>query len=93
MFLRYLLTSLLSCRKKVQLRGSWYSYLPFGDPKLLRHERQRIFGLVAKAIDDARTSGTNDLPIQKVANEATCVVDYLKRAVDERGENFPRTLC
>jgi len=76
----------------VQLRGSWYSYLPFGDPKLLRHERQRIFGLVAKAIDGARTSGTSDLPIQKAAREATCVVDYLKRAVDERGEKLPADL-
>ncbi|KAF1829906.1 cytochrome P450 82A2 [Decorospora gaudefroyi] len=82
----------LELMKRVQLRGSWYSYLPFGDPKLLRHERQRIFGLVAKAIESARTSGEGDLPIQKAAKEATCVVDYLKRAVDDRGEKLPANL-
>ncbi|KAH8689265.1 cytochrome P450 [Phaeosphaeriaceae sp. PMI808] len=82
----------LELMKSIQLRGSYYSYLPFGDPKLLRQERQRIFGLVAKAIDGAKTSGEGDLPIQKAAKEATCVVDYLKRAVDERGEKLPANL-
>lgn len=89
--------TLLSLNKKITARGEWYRHLPWGDPARLRQVQHTIYSQLQEAIDDVEASRaaagtTGDLPMAEAALEASCVVDYLLRAVDDKGEHFPRGL-
>ncbi|PLN79596.1 putative cytochrome P450 [Aspergillus taichungensis] len=89
--------TLLSLNKKITARGEWYRHLPWGDPAKLRQVQHTIYSQLQEAIDDVEASReaagtTGDLPMAEAALEASCVVDYLLRAVDDKGEHFPRGL-
>ncbi|KAM5454194.1 hypothetical protein MaudCBS49596_002207 [Microsporum audouinii] len=81
-----LLQNYLTLNRRVQTKGSWYSYLPFGDPVALKQTRRELYELIEQAILACRQGeGTQDLPIQTAALHASCLVDYLARATDEQG--------
>ncbi|KAL4811867.1 cytochrome P450 [Aspergillus spinulosporus] len=86
-----LLQRYLTLNRRVQTKGAWYSYLPFGDPVALRNTRKELYGLIEEAVITCqkRNGGTaGDLPIQTAALHATCLVDYLARATDEHGNKL-----
>ncbi|RAQ50042.1 cytochrome P450 [Aspergillus flavus] len=86
------IANLLSLNKKITARGEWYRYLPFGDPARLRHVQHTIYTLLQEAIDKVAGSGIADAPMNEAALSASCVVDYLLHAVDDKGEHFPQGL-
>ncbi|KAE8314729.1 cytochrome P450 [Aspergillus transmontanensis] len=86
------IASLLSLNKKITARGEWYRHLPFGDPARLRHVQHTIYTLLQEAIDEVAGSGIADAPMNEAALSASCVVDYLLHAVDDKGEHFPQSL-
>ncbi|KAK9261039.1 cytochrome P450 [Lipomyces tetrasporus] len=77
-------------RIKISSRGEWYSYLPFGDPKRLKNLQQFMADQIQEAINEANSSGTEDLELQDAALKAANVVDYLVRATDGKGEHLPK---
>lgn len=79
---------ILELNKKVSTMGDWYSYLPWGAPKQLRENKQHVKDLIEEAIKNLRSSGTEDLPMQDAALKASCIVDYLVRATDEKGNKL-----
>ncbi|KAL5884440.1 hypothetical protein ACKVWC_003412 [Pyricularia oryzae] len=83
----------MALMKKVSLRGRWYGYLPFGDTRRMREARDRVWKGVGEAIEQATSTGTGtgncDLPLQEAALHATCLADYLQRAVDSEGNKLP----
>ncbi|KAL3429037.1 cytochrome P450 [Aspergillus tetrazonus] len=86
-----LLQRYLTLNRRVQTKGAWYSYLPFGDPVALKNTRRELYGLIEEAVitcqkRNGATAG--DLPIQTAALHATCLVDYLARATDEHGNKL-----
>ncbi|SLM34023.1 cytochrome p450 [Lasallia pustulata] len=85
-----LLGEYLILMKKVSLRPQWYSYLPFGPPKRLAWVKDRIWKLVDQAIEQRPRApdGDQDLPLHDAALKATCVADYLCRAIDEKGQKL-----
>ncbi|CEN59306.1 Putative Cytochrome P450 [Aspergillus calidoustus] len=88
------IATLLSLNKKITARGEWYRHLPFGDPARLRHVQHTIYSLLQEAIDEvAARSNSKDAPMNKAALSASCVVDYLLHAVDDKGEHFPQGLA
>ncbi|KAL4972482.1 cytochrome P450 [Aspergillus desertorum] len=87
------IASLLSLNKKITARGEWYCRLPFGDPARLRTVQHTIYTVLQEAIDEvAARSTSKDAPMSEPALSASCVVDYLLHAVDEKGEHFPTGL-
>ncbi|KAL1873680.1 hypothetical protein Plec18167_006197 [Paecilomyces lecythidis] len=88
------IANLLSLNKKVTARGSWYQYLPFGDPQRLRDVRKNCYTLLQEAIDDVanREGGISQMPMNDAALNASCVVEYLLKAVDEHGQKIPQGL-
>ncbi|KAJ4249790.1 hypothetical protein NW762_012132 [Fusarium torreyae] len=86
----HLIAETLSLNKKVTSRGNWYASLPFGEPKALRVKKQRLEGLVEQRIQEAKSGGIEDLPLQDAALKAENMVDYALRAVDNRGEKLPK---
>lgn len=86
------IADLLSLNKKVTARGNWYKSLPFGDPARLREVRRNAYILLQEYIDKAAGSGTTNVPLNEAALKASCVVDYLTNAVDDKGERFPSSL-
>lgn len=82
----------LALNKKVTSRGDWYARLPFGDPALLREIRARMYAALAESVDKALKNPVTALPLHDAAVEATCVIDYLLRAVDGQGEKLPLDL-
>ncbi|QIW98537.1 hypothetical protein AMS68_004055 [Peltaster fructicola] len=79
----------LSLTKKIAAHGAWYNHLPFGDPARLRFLQDSV---TKELVDDAaraRSSGTEDLPLQDAALKAANVIDYLARAVDSSGAHLP----
>ncbi|GAB1195212.1 cytochrome P450 [Aspergillus pseudonomiae] len=86
------IASLLSLNKKITARGEWYRHLPFGDPARLRQVQHTIYTLLQEAIDEVAGSGIADAPMNEAALSASCVVDYLLHAVDDKGEHFPQSL-
>lgn len=78
--------------KRVSLRGQWYGYLPFGDPRRMREARDRVWKGIGETIEQAARTGTDnrDLPLQEAALHAACLADYLQRAVDNEGNKLPR---
>lgn len=87
------IASLLSLNKKITSRGEWYRHLPWGDPARLRQVQHTIYSLLQEAVDEvAATSTTKDAPMNEAALSASCVVDYLHHALDEKGERLPEGL-
>jgi hypothetical protein len=66
--------------------------LPFGDPKELERVYGHVEDLLNHAFDNCPKGGDEDLPISEAALQATCVFDYLNRAVDDKGQKMPREL-
>lgn len=83
---------LLGLNKKVTARGEWYRHLPFGDAANLKQVQRITYHQLQRYVDQAPTAGISDMSLQDAAVRATCVVDYLKNAVDEKGERFPESL-
>ncbi|KAL2802345.1 cytochrome P450 [Aspergillus granulosus] len=86
-----LLQRYLTLNRRVQTKGAWYSYLPFGDPVALKNTRKELYGLIEEAVitcQEKNGGTTGDLPIQTAALHATCLVDYLTRATDEHGNKL-----
>lgn len=88
------IANMLSLNKKVTARGSWYQKLPFGDPQRLKDSRKACYALLQEAIDAVATreGGIPNLPMNEAALQASCVVEYLLKAVDEEGQQIPRSL-
>ncbi|KAF2205770.1 cytochrome P450 [Delitschia confertaspora ATCC 74209] len=86
------IANMLSLNKKVTARGEWYSYLPFGDPAKLREMRKTVYAQLQEAVDEVKSSGKGNMPLNEAALEASCVVDYLLNGVDENGEKLPEGL-
>ncbi|QSZ35283.1 hypothetical protein DSL72_008152 [Monilinia vaccinii-corymbosi] len=78
----------LELNKKVSTMGSWYSHLPWGAPKQFRDLKAQVQGLLEEAISNVKSNGTEDLPIQDAALKASCIMDYLIRATDEKGNKL-----
>ncbi|CAP74194.1 Docosahexaenoic acid omega-hydroxylase [Penicillium chrysogenum] len=87
----YRIAESLELNKKVTARGDWYAKLPFGDPKRLRHARDRIVEMVNESIQNASRNGVEDLPLQDAALQASNMIDYIIRATDNKGEKLPKT--
>ncbi|OCK83579.1 cytochrome P450 82A2 [Lepidopterella palustris CBS 459.81] len=85
-----LLGEYLVLMKKLSVRGWWYSWLPFGPAKRLAWVKERLWFLVAKAIEERPrdVEGYSSLPLDAAALRATCVADYLCRAADGKGEKL-----
>ncbi|ESZ91096.1 putative Cytochrome 4F5 [Sclerotinia borealis F-4128] len=78
----------LELNKKVSVMGDWYSHLPWGVPKQLRDNKAHVKELIEEAIRNVKSGGTEDLPMQDAALKATCIVDYLARATDDKGNKL-----
>lgn len=63
-----------------------------GPPKKLQHVRLEIASVVDDCIEDCVRGGTEDLPMDEAALSATCLVDYLTRATDDKGDKLPHDL-
>jgi cytochrome P450 len=70
----YRIAESLELNKKVTARGDWYAKLPFGDPKRLRHARDRIVEMVNESIQNASRNGVEDLPLQDAALQASNMI-------------------
>ncbi|KFY77980.1 hypothetical protein V499_02750 [Pseudogymnoascus sp. VKM F-103] len=86
------IADMLLLNKKVTARGDWYGALPFGDPKRLKDMQQRTYSRLQGAMDTVDSRDKPDLPMADAALKATCVVDYLNRAIDENGRKLPKDL-
>jgi cytochrome P450 len=69
-----LIAEVLSLNKKVSSKGSWYSNLPFGDPKRLKDVKLRIEEMIEESIQAAARGGVEDLPLQDAALKAANMV-------------------
>jgi cytochrome P450 len=83
------IAGLLSLNKKITARGEWYRRLPFGDPARLRQVQHTIYSLLHEAIDEVAGPSIEDTPMNKAALSASCIVDYLLLAVDNKGKHSP----
>ncbi|KAI0877314.1 cytochrome P450 [Hypoxylon argillaceum] len=79
----------LELNKKITAMGSWYAKLPFGDPKRLVYIKGRIEALLRESVDKAARGG-GDLDLQEAALKAENMVDYVCRAVDNKGNKLPK---
>lgn len=86
------IVQLLALNKKVTARGEWYRMLGIGDAARLKAVQKSTYEQLQVAVDDAAQAGIEDLPMNEAATKAACVADYLKNAVDEKGERFPPNL-
>ncbi|KAH7028648.1 cytochrome P450 82A2 [Macrophomina phaseolina] len=73
---------------RLQVRGKLYSYLPFGDPALLRQSLREVYGYIDQAILDCDRDDVTDLPLQTAAIKSTCLIDYMLRATDGSGKKM-----
>lgn len=64
----------LALNKKITSMGEWYSHLPFGDPKRLRDLQAFMTGEINKVIQESKSIGTEDLPLQDAALKAANLV-------------------
>ncbi|KAI9367731.1 cytochrome P450 [Aspergillus egyptiacus] len=89
-----LLQRYLILNRRVQTKGAWYSYLPFGDPVALKTTRKELYSLIEEAVlacqkrNAEENTESASLPMQTAALHATCLVDYLARATDESGSKL-----
>lgn len=80
----------MSLMKKTSLSPPWYKYLPYGNHQRLAEVKTRTWRLIDEAIDNAAVgNGGEDAPIREAALNSTCIVDCLKRAVDDDGQKLP----
>lgn len=80
----------LELNKKVSTMGDWYSHVPWGAPKELKNNKLHVAKLIEEAVANViKDGGGEDLPIQDAALKASCIVDYLVRAVDDEGNKLP----
>jgi cytochrome P450 len=86
------IAAMLVLNKKVTARGEWYGALPFGDPKRLKDMQRRTYERLQGAMDTVDSRDRPDLPLADAALQATCIVDYLNRGVDETGRKLPSNL-
>ncbi|KAJ9628496.1 hypothetical protein H2203_002395 [Taxawa tesnikishii (nom. ined.)] len=84
--------SVLALNKKISARGEWYKSLPFGDPALLKNTHRKLYAMIQDAIDAVKMDESADLQLDDAALKASCVVDYLSRAVDSQGQKLPLNL-
>lgn len=91
-----LIAQSLSLNKKVTSRGSWYAKLgsiPYTTANELKNVSTRLWTILNEAIEKAPKGDTeDDLELNSAALGASCVVDYLKRATDDKGNKLPREL-
>ena len=91
-----LIAQSLALNKKVTSRGSWYAKLgaiPYTSANELRNITSKLWSILNEAIDKAPKGDTeDDLELNSAALGASCVVDYLKRATDDKGNKLPRDL-
>ena len=66
--------------------------MPFGDGARLKAVQKSVYEQLQTAVDNATSAGIENMPMNEAAVKASCVADYLKNAVDEKGEKFPRGL-
>ncbi|KAL2126982.1 hypothetical protein VTI74DRAFT_11532 [Chaetomium olivicolor] len=83
------IAELLSLNKKIASVGNWYSKMPFGAPKQLRHSTARISEMITESIQKA-LKGTEDLELQEAALKAENMVDYVLHAKDNKGNKLPK---
>jgi hypothetical protein len=62
------MAELLVINKKIASMGEWYAHLPFGNPKV------EIGSTIVKSMEEAKASGTEDLPLQDAALKAADVI-------------------
>ncbi|KAH8651100.1 cytochrome P450 [Xylariales sp. PMI_506] len=86
----HLIIEALTLNKKVTSKGTWFASMPFGDPQRLRQVKQRIAELLGESVKEAERGGTEDLPLQDAALSAKNTIDYLVRAIDNKGEKLPK---
>ncbi|TVY82115.1 Cytochrome P450 4F5 [Lachnellula suecica] len=79
----------LELNKKVSTMGDWYSHMPWGAPKQLKQNKAHVKQLVDEAVANVVGKDTEDLPIADAALKASCIVDYLARATDDKGNKMP----
>jgi cytochrome P450 len=84
------IASMLVLNKRVTSKGDWYAALPFGEPKKLKDMQRRTYERLQGAMDTVDSKDKPDLPLHEAALKASCIVDYLNRAVDENGEKLPK---
>ncbi|KAI9832012.1 MAG: hypothetical protein M1819_004556 [Sarea resinae] len=87
------IANFLALNKRISSRGEWYKKLPFGDPKRLKEVQQETYAFIMDAVNNATVPGASDLPLHEAALQARNVVDYMNRAVDEKGEKLPSSLA
>lgn len=67
--------------------------MPYTTANQLQSVQKRLWDILNKAIDEAPKGDTDeDLELNTAALGASCVVDYLKRATDGKGNKLPRDL-
>ncbi|KAI1430181.1 cytochrome P450 [Xylaria sp. FL1777] len=84
-----LIAESLELNKKISSMGNWYAKLPFGDPKRLRDFQGRMEELLTESVNQA-AKGSEDLNLQEAALKAENMVDYICRAVDNKGNKLPK---
>ncbi|KAI3332040.1 cytochrome P450 [Xylariaceae sp. AK1471] len=80
----------LELNKKISSMGSWYAMLPFGDPKRLRENKERITEMLLESVEKAARGSDEDLDLQEAALKAENMVDYICRATDNKGNKIPK---
>ncbi|RAL62983.1 hypothetical protein DID88_004070 [Monilinia fructigena] len=77
----------LELNKKVSTMGiGILTYM--GSSKTIEDNIAHVQELLEEAIKNVKGAGTEDLPIQDAALKASCIVDYLVRATDEKGNKL-----
>jgi len=55
----------------------------------LKDNKAHVAKLIQEAVNNVTGSGTEDLPINDAALRVSCIVEYLPRATDEKGQKLP----
>jgi cytochrome P450 len=64
----------LAVNKRIASRGEWYAHLPFGDPVRVKNLQAFMLDQIQEAINEAKSNGTEDLPLQDAALKAANIV-------------------
>lgn len=75
--------------RKTSLSLPYLKYIPFSSTRRLPIIKKRLVSLLDKAAAAWPLPGAPDLPIYEAAVQSTCIIDYLKRAVDEGNQKLP----
>jgi cytochrome P450 len=86
-----LISESLELNKKISTYGDWYAHLPFGDAANLRKNMAEVDGVIQETVNNIRAKGSLEhLSIADSAIQASCIVDHLSRAVDQKGDTLPK---